>query len=466
MSKETGRKRKAKEETPTKPPTSPLPTPEIKTEVLPPPEEKPWVKCLSCFDKDAKLKLSTNCLHVDGEKGYRMIRGTTGVAEGDCYYEVTINDPIVIGPKFPEAHTRLGWSTEKGNVEAPVGFDKYSYSYRDVKGTKFHQSIGATYGEPYGPKDVIGCFIRLRDDQPESDLKLTPQQIQFREQAKQAAMLPLSGSKIVFFKNGVSQGVAFTDIFKGTYFPAIALYMGASVTVNFGPDFKYPPSSVLSDDLGTMEWGAEVHNPNHLQEEKNRLASAKPPKPEPTAPSSPKKSRRKKTAANADTAHQTPNATSSDAPIKSEASTGNNNDTNTPTSDHSDHAASSDHGDHAASSDNSEHAASSEANHEAADNHDTTSTTATTHETNTEDNTANPITTTTDNADDETPNSDNTTNEASANDDSVNDDTAKRETAAIDDDDDTTMADNVVVGDTPEVLKEETMGESPVKTEE
>lgn len=27
----------------------------------------------------------------------------------------------------------------------------------------------------------------------------------------------------------------------GTYFPAVSLYMGGSVRVNFGPEFVYPP---------------------------------------------------------------------------------------------------------------------------------------------------------------------------------------------------------------------------------
>lgn len=279
-------------------PLSPVPGSEDKTE-LSQEVEKPRVKCLSNFDRDSKLKLSPDFMKVFGEKGYRMIRGTFGVAEGDCYFEVTVEDSISIGPKYPEAHMRIGWSTDKGNVEAPAGFDKYSYSYRDVKGTKFHQSIGQAYGEPYGPKDVIGCFIRLRDDQPESELKdLTPLQIQFREQAKQAAMLPLSGSKIIFFKNGVSQGVAFTDIFKGTYFPAIALYMGASVSVNFGPDFKYPLPEVIGDGLGSFEPGPEIFNPNHIQEEKKLVKTVKIPRSEvpysPNNASPIKKSRNRK----------------------------------------------------------------------------------------------------------------------------------------------------------------------------
>eukprot|EP01135_Chromosphaera_perkinsii_P008545 Nk52_evm11s1400 gene=Nk52_evmTU11s1400 len=52
---------------------------------------------------------------------------------------------------------------------------------------------------------------------------------------------PLKGSKIMFFKNGTCQGVAFSDINGGMYFPTISLYMGARVKVNFGPEFKHTP---------------------------------------------------------------------------------------------------------------------------------------------------------------------------------------------------------------------------------
>lgn len=47
-------------------------------------------------------------------------------------------------------------------------------------------------------------------------------------------------SKIIFFKNGESQGVAFENINGGAYYPAISIYKNATVSVNFGPNFKYP----------------------------------------------------------------------------------------------------------------------------------------------------------------------------------------------------------------------------------
>ena len=57
------------------------------------------------------------------------------------------------------------------------------------------------------------------------------------ESLKQNIMI---GSEIIFFKNGISQGVAFTDIEEGNYYPAVSLFMGAQCDLNFGPDFKFP----------------------------------------------------------------------------------------------------------------------------------------------------------------------------------------------------------------------------------
>lgn len=89
---------------------------------------------------------------------------------------------------------------------------------------------------------------------------------------------PLKGSSIRFFKNGRDLGVAFegedtrarprtaldvhraqgvpaiggdacaglgggADIPEGAYYPAVSLYMGGRVKLNFGPNFKHPPPS-------------------------------------------------------------------------------------------------------------------------------------------------------------------------------------------------------------------------------
>lgn len=58
------------------------------------------------------------------------------------------------------------------------------------------------------------------------------------------ALKPLEGSKIMFYKNGVNQGEAFLDINRGAYFPTISVHKSATVSVNFGPNFKFSPSDV------------------------------------------------------------------------------------------------------------------------------------------------------------------------------------------------------------------------------
>jgi len=55
---------------------------------------------------------------------------------------------------------------------------------------------------------------------------------------------PLPKSTVRFFKNGVLQGTGFQDIYSGSYFPALSLYKNVTVSVNFGPNFKFPPKDV------------------------------------------------------------------------------------------------------------------------------------------------------------------------------------------------------------------------------
>jgi Set1/Ash2 histone methyltransferase complex subunit ASH2 len=50
----------------------------------------------------------------------------------------------------------------------------------------------------------------------------------------------LPGSKIYFFKNGKCEGVAFTDVYGGAYYPTISIHKSATVSLNYGPGFKYP----------------------------------------------------------------------------------------------------------------------------------------------------------------------------------------------------------------------------------
>ncbi|XP_046668089.1 set1/Ash2 histone methyltransferase complex subunit ASH2 isoform X1 [Homalodisca vitripennis] len=203
---------------------------------------------LALHDRAPQLKISEDRLAVTGEKGYCMVRATHCVSRGVWYWEACIEE-------MPEgAATRLGWAQEYANLQAPLGYDKFGYSWRSRKGTRFHECRGKHYSPGYGEGDVLGFMIILPE---ERNVTYIPQTYKDRPLVKFKSHLyyeekdrvteslkslrQLSGSKLVFFKNGECQGVAFVDIYAGSYFPALSIHKSATVSVNFGPTFKCPP---------------------------------------------------------------------------------------------------------------------------------------------------------------------------------------------------------------------------------
>lgn len=114
--------------------------------------------CLSKVYKAEKVELSEDRMSAGSTKGYRMVRATRGIVEGAWYFEIKV---VKLGET---GHTRLGWSTEKGDLQAPVGYDGNSFGYRDIDGSKIHKALREKYGEEgYKEGDVIGFYINLPD---------------------------------------------------------------------------------------------------------------------------------------------------------------------------------------------------------------------------------------------------------------------------------------------------------------
>uniref|UniRef100_A0AAY4AR38 B30.2/SPRY domain-containing protein n=1 Tax=Denticeps clupeoides TaxID=299321 RepID=A0AAY4AR38_9TELE len=223
---------------------------------------------LALHDRAPQLKISDDRLTVTGEKGYSMVRASHGVRKGAWYFEVTVDEMP------PDTAARLGWSQALGNLQAPLGYDKFSYSWRSKKGTRFHQSIGKHYSDSYGQGDILGFFIDLPDNTETSkalpDTYKDKALIKFKSYLyfeekdyvdKAEKSLKTAGpSRMQFYKNGVSQGLAFDNLFEGMYFPAISLYKSCTVSVNFGPHFKYPPKDVKFQPMSDMGWGAVIEH--------------------------------------------------------------------------------------------------------------------------------------------------------------------------------------------------------------
>jgi Set1/Ash2 histone methyltransferase complex subunit ASH2 len=204
---------------------------------------------LSTKDKALGLELSTDRQSVTGWKGFRSVRATHGFHQGTYYCEVTVDHLGETG------HCRLGWSTKQSEIAGPVGWDRFGCGYRDVDGSKVHKSLKEQYGQAYGEGDVVGLFLHLPEGGRAFATRAGMQLVRFKgglyeEASDQSEPDPLPGSVLAFTRNGVLQGVAIRDLLEGTYFPTASLYTlpqqkeGATVTFNFGPDFKFPPPSI------------------------------------------------------------------------------------------------------------------------------------------------------------------------------------------------------------------------------
>lgn len=202
---------------------------------------------LSKADKAAQLAVSDDRLSVTGAKGYRTVRASHGAHEGTWYCEVTVAHLGDTG------HCRLGWATKGAELQAPVGADAHGFAYRDLEGSKVHKGLREDYGDAYSEGDVVGLLLHL----PPGGRRMEPGEesvVRFKGAlytvADEQEARPLAGSGVAFTKNGALQGVAYADILEGTYYPAASLYTkhaqaeGATVSFNFGPDFKFAPPRV------------------------------------------------------------------------------------------------------------------------------------------------------------------------------------------------------------------------------
>lgn len=155
-------------------------------------------------DKGANVTLTNNNLtaSINGSSGI-LVRATLGKSSGKWYWEIKASTAALVG---------VSKSTQP--FDNFTGETSNSWGYHGVNGAKYNGGGGLAYGEAtYTNTDTIGIALDMDD--------LT----------------------ITFYKNGVSLGVAFSNL-NGTVFPASSnnAVNGVTVIANFGQSaFIYTP---------------------------------------------------------------------------------------------------------------------------------------------------------------------------------------------------------------------------------
>ncbi|KAK3353508.1 hypothetical protein B0T25DRAFT_213464 [Lasiosphaeria hispida] len=131
-------------------------------------EPEPYGAHMSFEDTASHIFFNQAGRHVTSNKGFRMGRANTAVREGRWYWECKVTRGVLKerGEGDPESHghVRMGWARREASLDAPVGFDAYSYGIRDVAGQKVHMSRPKDFFPPdehIKEGDVIGLEIQL-----------------------------------------------------------------------------------------------------------------------------------------------------------------------------------------------------------------------------------------------------------------------------------------------------------------
>ncbi|KAI0011620.1 hypothetical protein F4779DRAFT_192309 [Xylariaceae sp. FL0662B] len=135
-------------------------------------EPEPYGPHISFEDAATYMYMDTLGRHITTDKGFRMARANVAVRQGRWYWECKITRGTVKsgddGKTESRGHVRMGFARREASLDAPVGFDAYSYGIRDVQGQKVHMSRPKDFfppGEDIKEGDVIGLEIQLPSEQ-------------------------------------------------------------------------------------------------------------------------------------------------------------------------------------------------------------------------------------------------------------------------------------------------------------
>jgi hypothetical protein len=166
---------------------------------------------LNPLEKTSSLSLLNGNLQTSlSTAAHNGVRGTIGVSSGKWYWEYTQTANVDNGNI-----TYLGISQQSDLLTELYGPGATIYMYQANDGSSRHNGTSnLSYGDSWTSGDIIGVAVDLTS----------------------------ATTTITFYKNGVSQGIAYSNLAAGTYFPSCGLFQNQSGAINFGQKpFKFPP---------------------------------------------------------------------------------------------------------------------------------------------------------------------------------------------------------------------------------
>lgn len=135
-------------------------------------DSRPFGPRMSHEDCDKWFHFDDSASIITNEKGWRMGRGNVVAREGRLYYEVKIlrgipkNGPAMptfteTGQRSAQPHVRMGWARREAPLDAPVGFDGYSYAITDLRFETMHRSRASKIYKPL-PKGAKSKHAKSR----------------------------------------------------------------------------------------------------------------------------------------------------------------------------------------------------------------------------------------------------------------------------------------------------------------
>ncbi|KAK0934934.1 transcription factor, contains a PHD finger motif [Friedmanniomyces endolithicus] len=138
---------------------------------------------LSFEDADRWMHFTTNALITTNEKGWRMVRSNVCAREGTTYFEIKVHRGVPPeGPEpdaqGPQPHVRFGFARREAPLDAPVGFDGYSYGITDLRFETMHRSRP---GKPFQAKKTKGKGVKALAGAAPLPVQLSPQDQHIKE---------------------------------------------------------------------------------------------------------------------------------------------------------------------------------------------------------------------------------------------------------------------------------------------